>query len=183
MVIATRAPLETYLAREYPFDVIADPEGGYVIIFPDLPNCMTQVEDLAEIGPMAEEIRHLWIESEYEDGAEIPPPSYPEEYSGKFNVRLSRSLHRHLSESAEREGLSLNSYVANLLGRGDSQARVERRLAEIEARIENRLLDIEEQLSDIHESLRYRPAGVPRIAPQRERFQAVQDDYADSVAA
>ncbi len=183
MASTTRAPLEDYLAREYPFDVIADPEGGYVIVFRDLPGCMTQVEDLAEIGPMAEEIRRLWIESEYEDGAEIPPPSYPEEYSGKFNVRLSRSLHRQLAESAEREGLSLNSHVAALLGRGDAQMRVERQLATTEARIEDRLLDIERQLSDIHDNLRYRPAGVPKTAPQRERFQFVQDGYEDSVAA
>ncbi len=56
----------------------AEPEGGYVIVFPDLPGCMTQVESLEEVGPAAEEIRALWIETEYEAGEEIPPPSYPE---------------------------------------------------------------------------------------------------------
>lgn len=171
MVVTARPSLGDYLAREYPFDVLADPEGGYVVIFPDLPGCMTQVEDLAEIGPMAEEIRRLWIESEYEDGAEIPPPSYPEGYSGKFNVRLSRSLHRQLAESAEREGLSLNSHVAGLLGRGDAQARVERQLAAVETRIEDRLLDIERQLADIHDSPRYRPSGVPKTASKLVHFQ------------
>ncbi len=58
--------LEEILAREYPFNVIADPDGGYVIEFPDLPGCMTQIETLDEVGPMAEEIRTLWLETEYE---------------------------------------------------------------------------------------------------------------------
>ncbi len=44
--------LAEYLALQYPFNVIAEPEGGYVIVFPDLPGCMTQVETLEDIGPM-----------------------------------------------------------------------------------------------------------------------------------
>ena len=64
------------LALEYPFNVIADPDGGYVIVFPDLPGCMTQVESLDEVGPMAEEIRTLWIETAYAQGQEVPLPTY-----------------------------------------------------------------------------------------------------------
>lgn len=89
------------MALEYPFNVIAEPEGGYVILFPDLPGCLTQVERLEEIPAAAEEIRTLWIATEYAAGAEIPLPFYPAEYSGKFNVRLPRPLHRPLAEGAE----------------------------------------------------------------------------------
>ena len=124
-------PLEHYLALEYPFDVIADPDGGYVIRFPDLPGCLTQVEHLDEIGPMAADARSLWIETEYERGADIPMPSYPEEHSGKFNVRLPKSLHRELAEAAKRENVSLNQYVLLLLSRGDTQTRIARQLDEI----------------------------------------------------
>jgi antitoxin HicB len=131
----TRRSLEEYLRLQYPFNVIADADGGYVIVFPDLPGCMTQVESLDELPAMAEEARQLWIETEYEDGHEIPLPSYEDTFSGKFVVRLPRSLHRSLVESAQREGVSLNQYVATLLARRDSEARVERRLAELEARL------------------------------------------------
>jgi len=127
--------LAEHLARAYPFDVEADPDGGYVIVFPDLPGCMTQVEHVDEVGPMADEIRRLWIETEVERGNEIPPPSYPEEFSGKFVVRIPRSLHRTLAESAKREGVSLNQYVATRLARGDAQARLEGRLARLEERL------------------------------------------------
>lgn len=131
-----RRPLEEYLALQYPFNVIADPDGGYVIVFPDLSGCMTQVETVEEIPEMAEEIRTLWIESEYERERDIPLPSYPEEYSGKFNVRLPRSLHRTLAESAAKDGVSLNQYVVSLLARGDAQARIERRLDDLEGKLQ-----------------------------------------------
>jgi hypothetical protein len=41
----------------------------------------------------------------------IPEPRPEEEYSGKFVVRVPRSLHRELVETAEREGVSLNQYI------------------------------------------------------------------------
>jgi len=120
---------------EYPFQVIASVDGGYVIRFPDLPGCVSQTDDLAEVGTIAEEIRALWIETEYEAGAEIPLPSYSEDYSGKFNLRLPRSLHRTLAESAAQEGVSLNQYVTMLLGRRDAQVQIERRLEAIDAQV------------------------------------------------
>ncbi|MEX1195882.1 MAG: toxin-antitoxin system HicB family antitoxin [Dehalococcoidia bacterium] len=111
----TRKTADKYLELNYPFRVDADPDGGYVVTFPDLPGCMTQVESAEEIGQAAEEARRLWIMTECDDGADIPLPSYPEEYSGKFNLRLPKSLHRRLAELAEREGVSLNQLVLSLL--------------------------------------------------------------------
>ena len=128
MSTVTRKSLAHYLALEYPFNVVADPEGGYVAIYPDLPGCMTQGETLEELVDMAQDARQSWIEAEYERGNDIPLPSYPEEYSGKFNVRIPKSLHRALAEASLREEVSLNQYVLSLLARGDAQYRVERLL-------------------------------------------------------
>ena len=38
-------------------------------------------------------------------------------FSGKFTVRLPRSLHQALVDRAEREGVSLNLFVTNALSR------------------------------------------------------------------
>lgn len=111
---------------QYPFTAVASKDGGHVVTFSDLPGCMTQVEQIAETPAMAEEARQLWIETEYEDGEEIPLPSYPEAYSGKFNVRSPKSLHRALAASAERDGVSLNQYVTGLLAAGDAHTRMTR---------------------------------------------------------
>ena len=116
--------LEYYLGLEYSFNAIADPDGGYVVVFPDLPGCMTQGDTLDEVRHMAEEARMLWIESEYDtDPDGIPMPSYPADCSGKVSLRLPKSLHRSLAESAEAEGVSLNEYAAMLLAQGDARNR------------------------------------------------------------
>ena len=78
-------PLEYCLALEYSFSAIADPDGGYVVVFPDLPGCMTQGDTLDEVRRMAEEARALWIEAEYDtDPSGIPMPSYPADCGGEF---------------------------------------------------------------------------------------------------
>jgi antitoxin HicB len=109
------AALDAALKRRYRFNVLADVDGGYVIQFPDLPGCMTQVEDIAEVGAAAEEIRTLWIETAFELGQPIPAPTFLEEFSGKFNVRIPKSLHRDLVHLAAEEGVSLNQLVVSLL--------------------------------------------------------------------
>ena len=76
--------VEYYLGLEYSFNAIADPDGGYFVEFPDLPDCMTQVDSLDEIPYMAEEARSLWIEAEYDtDPDGIPLPSYPDDCNGE----------------------------------------------------------------------------------------------------
>ena len=73
---------------------------------------------------MAKEARELWLECEYDvDPGRIPLPSYPPEYSGKFNVRIPKSLHQLLIDAAERDGVSLNQYVVMLLSRGEAEDR------------------------------------------------------------
>ena len=73
--MAARLPLKHYLNLEYSFNAIAEPDGGYVIEFPDLPGCLTQVESIGDIPAMAEEARRWWIETEYEAGEDVALPS------------------------------------------------------------------------------------------------------------
>ncbi|AGF72447.1 type II toxin-antitoxin system HicB family antitoxin [Corynebacterium halotolerans] len=44
-------------------------------------------------------------------GEAAPTPLGERSYSGKFNVRTSRSLHRRLVMMAESEGISLNALI------------------------------------------------------------------------
>ena len=84
---AYKKPLEYFLNLEYSLNVIVDSDGGYVIEFPDLPGCITQCDTLEEAISMAEDARTGWIEIEYERSNEdIPMPSYPVEYNGKFSI-------------------------------------------------------------------------------------------------
>ena len=69
---------------------------------------------------MIEEAKALWLEIALADGDYIPEPApvEVEEYSGKFVVRLPRSLHRQLAQRAERENTSLNQLVVMFLSEG-----------------------------------------------------------------
>jgi len=128
--VSTRHRLDYYLNLEYPFTVVPD-DGSFFIEFPDLKGCMTQVEDASEIGAMAEEIRTLWLETAYDQGLPIPEPSTGNGYSGKFVVRMPKSLHRDLAIAAERESTSLNSYVNYVLANRNVDHQIVERLAQL----------------------------------------------------
>jgi predicted RNase H-like HicB family nuclease len=67
--------LEQALARQYPFVVTVEPEGGWAIRFPDLPGCTAYAESFDEIGPMARTSLEIWLRSEMEQGHPIPEPT------------------------------------------------------------------------------------------------------------
>jgi antitoxin HicB len=75
------------------------------------PGCMTQADTFAELGEMIQDAMRAWAETALEEGQDIPEPKPAEEYSGKFIVRVPKSLHRELVEIAEREGVSLNAFA------------------------------------------------------------------------
>ena len=69
------------------------------------------------VGGMNCEAMLGWIEIELEDGGEIPEPRPVDDYSGKFVTRVPRSLYRGLGKTAEKDGVSLNSFVIMAVAR------------------------------------------------------------------
>jgi antitoxin HicB len=110
-------PLEYYMNLKYPVTVHLAPEGGFVAEIEDLPGCLAQGETLEETYKEIEIARKLWLETTFEDGQDIPLPRDNREYSGKFIIRVPKSLHRQLDLLAEREGVSLNQYLVSELSR------------------------------------------------------------------
>jgi antitoxin HicB len=113
-------PLSFYLNRHYPTTFYPDDEGGFTVIIPDLPGCMTQGDTAEEAFEMIAEAKELWIASAYEDNVPIPPPSTEIAYSGKTMLRMPKYLHARLAESAKQEGVSLNQYLVALLSERDA---------------------------------------------------------------
>jgi antitoxin HicB len=112
-----RQPLEYFLGLKYPITIHAAPEGGFVAEIEDLPGCLAQGETLDEAYNEIDIARKLWLETTYEDGQDIPLPRNDREYSGKFIVRVPKSLHRKLDLLAAKEGTSLNQYIVSELSR------------------------------------------------------------------
>lgn len=68
--------LEYYLSLKYPMSIYPEDDGGYTVIIPDLPGCMSQGETLEEALENINEARELWIETVYDRGKKaIPLPS------------------------------------------------------------------------------------------------------------
>lgn len=106
--------LDYYLSLPYTIKVIRDVDEGEESWFAkvvELPGCMTEADTFTELGEMIEDAMRAWIEIALEDGQAIPEPRPTESYSGKFVVRVPKSLHRELAEAAERDGVSLNTFV------------------------------------------------------------------------
>lgn len=107
----TRRSVDEYLSLPYTIEVLRDDSGGFVARVIELPGCITQADSFEELETMIEDAMRGWIEVALDDGQPIPEPRPLESYSGKFVVRLPKSLHRQLADRADREGVSLNALV------------------------------------------------------------------------
>lgn len=122
--------MDDYLSLPYTIEVIRDAGeeySGWFARIVELPGCMTQADTFEELGEMIADAMRSWIQSALEDGQEIPAPRSLESYSGKFIVRVPRSLHRALVESANREGVSLNLFASTALAKAVGQTDTEKK--------------------------------------------------------
>jgi len=103
--------VEYYMNLPYTIELQRDPEEGWFVWVKELRGCMSQGETPEEAMKMIQDAMRAWIEVSLEDGTPIPKPRATESYSGKFVVRVPRSLHRQLSEAAHEEGVSLNQFI------------------------------------------------------------------------
>ncbi len=109
--------VDYYLSLPYTVELRQDPEEGWFVSVRELPGCMSQGDTAAKAVEMIRDAMMGWIEVALEDGDPVPEPRLLEDYSGKFVVRVPRSLHRELVEEAMREGASLNKYINVALAR------------------------------------------------------------------
>jgi antitoxin HicB len=111
-------------ADAYPMRVWREPEGYFAAEAPDVPNCIgtgtNPPEALADWRAAFAAVAEATLAA----GDTLPEPSPPAAvptHSGRFVVRVPRSLHARLAEQAAGEGISLNqlalAYLAEGLGR------------------------------------------------------------------
>lgn len=107
--------LDDYLGLGYVYEVVPAEEGGSVVRYTDLPSCFAQVEEGEDIRQVARDVLTEWLTLALEDGDDIPVPQAAREYSGRFVLRVPRSMHASLATAADREGVSTNTYIVSLL--------------------------------------------------------------------
>lgn len=106
--------VEDYMNLPYNYIVqpITDESGSYFYArVLELDGCQSTGETFEEAYENLKEAMRGWIETKLENGFEVPLPVRYDDFSGKFIVRIPKSLHYRLSVEAEQEGVSLNQYV------------------------------------------------------------------------
>lgn len=107
---------------ELPYNYIVQPikdESGeyfYARVL-ELDGCQSTGDTFEEAFENLKEAMEGWIETKLENGFEVPLPVGYDDFSGKFIVRIPKSLHYRLSVEAEQEGVSLNQYALYKLSR------------------------------------------------------------------
>jgi predicted HicB family RNase H-like nuclease len=101
-------------------NVYLDEDDDYLAHFVEMPN----VSAFSDTPAAAlEELEVAWegVKESYRKHNEpVPVAPAHKEYSGQFNVRIDRRVHRALAMEAARAGISLNALVARKLD--DSRA-------------------------------------------------------------
>ena len=99
----------------YTVELSLDPDGDWLAHFAEMPNVSafgpTPQKALAELGTAWELVK----ESYRTEGEAVPVAPSRRRYSGQFNVRIDRRVHRALAMEAARAGLTLNALVAQKL--------------------------------------------------------------------
>ena len=96
---------------EYPANItpLAKADGGgWLITYPDLPGCVSDGDTQQEAITNGADAIQSWIAANEAEGRPIPEPNSA---SGKFVVRLPKSIHARLVARARMEGVSLNALV------------------------------------------------------------------------
>lgn len=104
----------------FTINVYQDDEGDYLAHFVELPNVSAFS---ATPEDALNELAEAWAgmcESYEKRGESVPIAPARREYSGSFNVRIDRRVHRALAIEAAQAGVSLNALVAQLLAKRET---------------------------------------------------------------
>ncbi len=104
-----------YMNLPYKIVIQKDPYGGFFAEVEELEGCMTQGETHEETYANILDAMEGWLETAIEQGISIPEPETESQYSGRFTLRIPKSLHKRLVQNAQKENVSLNQYAIHLL--------------------------------------------------------------------
>lgn len=99
----------------FAINLFLDEDGDYLAHFTELPEISAFGKSpegaLCELEAAWQGVKQSYVEA----GKPIPVAPARKEYSGQFNIRIDRRLHRSLAIEAARAGVSLNALVAQKL--------------------------------------------------------------------
>lgn len=110
-----RASNQVKKLLEQSYSRVVVPQGGgrYAAEVLEFPGCISTGASPAEAYTNLERAAEQWLTRWLNEGREAPRPFTNQETSGRFALRLPKSLYVRASQAAARESVSLNLYIAN----------------------------------------------------------------------
>lgn len=112
--------LDEYMKLPYNYIIqpIEDESGKYFYArVLEMDGCQSTGKTFSDAYENLREAMEGWIEAKLDENFEVPMPLNSNKFSGKFLVRIPKSLHYKLTIEAEKEGVSLNQYTLYKLSR------------------------------------------------------------------
>ena len=106
--------------NDYKIEITPSNEEGYIATIPAL-GCIGDGETVQSAIDDVYEVGKEWLRIAQEEGRAVPKPELSRDelvYSGKFTVRVPKTLHKQLVMQASSEGISLNQLINDYIAMG-----------------------------------------------------------------
>jgi predicted RNase H-like HicB family nuclease len=102
-------------ALPYPLTLVREDDGQWVATIDALPGCTARGPTPDEAVERAAEAMTAWLASARLEGKDVPEPKSAQSHSGRLLLRMPQTLHAELARVAEREKVSLNQFITDVL--------------------------------------------------------------------
>jgi len=113
----------------------SDEDNGFIATVPEMPGLSAfggnQSEALSELKIAAQ----AYLKSLRKSGKPDPVIEKVSSHSGQLRLRMPKSLHGNLADSANKEGVSLNTYIVTLLSKRNMEQEILKRVTEIPLKV------------------------------------------------
>ena len=110
--------IDYYAGLPYHLNVVRDAEDKakpWTASVEELPGCTSRGRSPEDVLESVQAAMTSWFEDALEEGREIPEPRSATSHSGRLLLRMPRTLHAELTRASEREGVSLNQFITDVL--------------------------------------------------------------------
>lgn len=112
----TQETAEELLRQPYARIILPETDGTFRGEIIEFPGCIVTGETAADTFSALENAAKGWLLAALESGQTIPRPvESVNDFSGRFVLRIPKSLHKKAAWFAEREGVSLNQFISTSL--------------------------------------------------------------------
>jgi antitoxin HicB len=113
-----RSAVDGYLSLPYHLLLVRDGEEKakpWAATVEELAGCTSRGKTPEEALSGVRAAMTGWIETALQESREVPEPKSTTSHSGRLLLRMPKTLHADLTRASEREGVSLNQFITDVL--------------------------------------------------------------------